>query len=326
MTFTRRLGKNGIEISALGLGGWAIGGVWSGRGGRGQSGWGHVDDAESIRAIKRALDMGVTFLDTADVYGAGHSERIIAEAIAGRRDQVVLATKFGMTFDEEHREVTGTNASPEYIRQACEESLRRLNTDYIDLYQFHLSDYSAEQALDVRDVLEALVAEGKIGGYAWSTDEPDLARVFADGPNCIAIQHQLNVFDDSPQMLGLCDEYDLASICRTPLAMGLLTGKFTADSRLPENDIRHNSPWWDYFQPDKMPMLLEKLDALRQVLTSDGRTLAQGALGWVWARSPRTIPIPGFKTVAQIEDNAGALRFGPLSSAQMQQIEGLLGR
>jgi aryl-alcohol dehydrogenase-like predicted oxidoreductase len=127
-------------------------------------------------------------------------------------------------------------------------------------------------------------------------------------------------------MLAVCDEYNLASINRSPLAMGLLTGKYTAESQFPAGDVRRASRWWDYFKPDKMPALLQRLDTVRDILTSDGRTLAQGALGWLLARSERTIAIPGFKNTAQVEENVGALRFGPLSTAQMQEIEHVLDR
>ncbi len=166
---TRQLGRSGIQVSAMGLGCWAIGGpFWR----DGQShGWGQVDDDESIRAIHRALDLGVTFFDTADVYGCGHSERLLRRALAGRRDQVVIATKFGRVFDEQTRHILADDASPAYIRQACEASLRRLNTDYIDLYQLHLGDYDLAQAGIVRDTLEELVAAGKIRYYGWSTDD-----------------------------------------------------------------------------------------------------------------------------------------------------------
>ena len=142
--FTRTLGRSGIEVSALGMGCWAIGGpFWSGTT---PNGWGEVDDDESIRALHAALDAGVTFYDTANVYGAGHSERVLARAFAGVRDRVVIATKFNAIFDEETRQVTGNSAEPAHIRQSCEDSLRRLATDYIDLYQFHDNGYPAEQA------------------------------------------------------------------------------------------------------------------------------------------------------------------------------------
>ena len=326
-TFTRRLGRSGIQVSAMGLGCWAIGGpFWAGDD---AVGWGEVDDNESIRAIHRALHLGVNFFDTADVYGTGHSERVLGRALAGHRDQVVIATKFGNTFDETTRQITGSDASPEYIRQACEASLQRLNTDYIDLYQFHLNDYDPNQAGAVRDVLEELVTEGKIRQYGWSTDFPERARVFAEGPNCTTAQHQMNVLDDAKPMIALCEQLDLASINRGPLAMGLLTGKYRADSKLASDDVRGDkSPaWMKYFKDGRPnPEWLKKLDATREILTSGGRTLAQGALAWIWARSERTIPIPGFRTVAQVEENTAAMQFGPLSAEQMREIDILLGR
>lgn len=326
-SFTRSLGRSGIQVSAMGLGCWAIGGpFWSGDT---PAGWGEVDDNESIRAIHRALDLGITFFDTADAYGAGHSERILARAFEGRRDQVIIATKFGNVFDESTKRITSTSATPEHIRKACEDSLRRLNTDVIDLYQFHTNGYPAEQAGEVRDTLESLVSEGKIRAYGWSTDFPERARVFAEGQNCTAIQHQINVLDDAPEVLAVCEEFNLASINRGPLAMGLLTGKYNAGTQVGIDDVRgRNSPdWMKYFREGKPnPEWLSKLEGIRDVLTSGGRTLAQGAIAWLWARSPQTIPIPGFRTVAQVEDNCGALQHGPLTADQMAQIEQILGR
>jgi len=326
-TFTRELGRSGIQVSAMGLGCWAIGGpFWAGDD---AVGWGDVDDDESIRAIHRALDLGVTFFDTSDVYGTGHSERVLGRALAGHRDQVVLATKFGNTFDESTRQITGSDASPEYIRRACEASLQRLETDYIDLYHFHLNDYDPEQAAVVREVLEELVAAGKIRQYGWSTDFPERARVFAAGRNCTSIQHQMNVLDDAGPMIALCEELDLASINRGPLAMGLLTGKYRADSDLSSNDVRgdRGPAWMKYFKDGRPnPEWLKKLDAIRQLLTSGGRTLAQGSLAWIWGRSAHTIPIPGFRTVAQVEENCAAMQFGPLGAGQMGEIDALLER
>ncbi len=307
-----------MEVSALGLGCWAIGGpFW--RDGQ-PLGWGDVDDAESIRAIHRARELGVTFFDTADVYGCGHSEEILGQALRGQRDQVVIATKFGNVFDPETRELTGGDASPDYIRSACEASLRRLNTDYIDLYQLHLADHPVDKIGPLIDTLEALAAAGKIRFYAWSTDRPEAVRAFAEGPHCTAVQQRLNLFEGSEDVLALCEAHNLASINRGPLARGLLTGKFSADSSLPENDVRHA---WD-FQKGEAAERLEKLEALRDVLTQNGRTMAQGAIAWLWAYSEATVPIPGFKTTEQVEENAGAMAFGPLSAAQMQAIEDIL--
>jgi len=327
MIFTRKLGRSGIEISALGMGCWAIGGpFWSGDT---PHGWGEVDDDESIRAIQRALDLGVNFFDTANVYGAGHSERVLAKAFAGKRKDVVIATKFNAIFDEETREVTGASCAPSDIRKACEDSLRRLDTDYIDLYQFHDNDYPADKATPVRETLEELVKEGKVRAYGWSTDFPDRAEFFAQGENCATIQLELNVFDDNPAVIDICEKYNLAAINRGPLAMGLLTGKYTASTQPSMDDVRgEKSPEWMKYFKDGVPNTeyLKKMESVREILTSGGRTLPQGALAWLWARSEQTVPIPGFRTVKQVEENCGALEFGPLESGQLQEIEILLGR
>ena len=314
--FNRKLGRNGPEVSAMGLGCWAIGG----------DSWGQVDDGESIRAIHSALDMGLTFLDTADAYGRGHSERVLARALENKRDQVVIATKFGNGINEKTGQKFGPVSEPDTIRQACEASLRRLNTDYIDLYQFHINDYDPAKAPDVLNVLEELVASGKIRSYGWSTDFPDRAYVFAEGTHCAAIQQRLNVFEGNQETLAVCEEFELASINRGPLAMGLLTGKFTADSQLPSGDIRgRNMAWVKPFRDGKpRPEWLEMVEAIRDILTSEGRTPAQGALGWIWARSNQTIPIPGFKTVKQAQENVAAMEFGALTTEQMSQIDALL--
>ncbi len=327
MTQTRKLGRSGIEVSALGMGCWAIGGpFWAGET---PLGWGEVDDEESIRAIHAAVAMGVNFFDTADVYGAGHSEKVLARAFADRRSEVVIASKFSNVFDEATKQVERSDASPDYIRQACEASLRRLNTDYLDLFQFHDNGYPAEKAGPVRETLEGLVHEGKIRAYGWSTDFTDRAEFFAKGENCTAIQLQLNVLDDNAAVIALCEKYDLAAINRGPLAMGLLSGKYTADTKPSLDDVRgEKSPgWMKYFMDGKPnPEWLSKMEAVREILASDGRTLPQGAIAWLWARSEQTIPIPGFRTVEQVEENCGALQFGALASEQMQEIETLLGR
>lgn len=330
--FTRNLGKSGIDVSAMGLGCYAIGGpFWradhdsvSWHKDNGQpfpGGWGQVDDAESIRAIHAAMDMGINFFDTSDSYGCGHSERIIGQAMAGRRDRAVIATKFGNRIDEKKKQYLGHDASLEFIHHSCEASLRRLKTDYIDLYQLHWSNFEGN-VVEVRETLEELVAKGKIRAYGWSTDDPKRARIFAEGENCTAVQNALAVFYDNPDMLALCEEFNLASINRSPLAMGILTGKFNPDSAFPQDDVRHG---WD-FREGHLAKRLRQVDAIREALASDGRTMVQGALAWIWARSECTIPIPGFKTVAQVEENAGAMAFGPLSKAQMQQIDALLSR
>lgn len=315
----RTLGRSGIEVSALGLGCWAIGGPFWRNGVA--CGWGEVDDQDSLRAIQYALDQGITFFDTADVYGAGHSERILGQALAGHRGTVVVATKFGNVFEEATRQVTGRDVSPNYIKAACEASLARLNTDYIDLYQLHPKEAELETAAQILTVLEELVSAGKIRYYGWSTDNPARARFFAQGEHCTAIQHNLNIFEDNPAMLAVCEEENLASINRGPLARGVLTGKFSPASTFSKDDVRYR---WN-FKEGEQAARLEQLQLLKDILVRDGRTLTQGALGWIWGKSSHTIPITGFKSVAQVEENVGAMKFGKLRAAQMEEIARRMG-
>jgi aryl-alcohol dehydrogenase-like predicted oxidoreductase len=291
-TPNRTLGQAGPTVSAIGLGCWAIGGPFWFEGKA--DGWGEVDDAESIRAINRAIDLGVTLFDTADVYGTGHSERVLGQALHGRRDDVLIATKFGYTYDESRREVTGTDLSAAYIRRACAASLVRLGTDRIDLYQLHVGEVDPAVTEDVFAALENLVDEGMIRSYGWSTDAPDAARRLAGRRRAAAVEFSLNVLSDAPEMLAACDDLKLAGLARSPLAMGLLTGKFDVDSRLPADDVRGSGhSWLTYFRNARPDLdALDRLAAIREILTSNGRTLAQGALAWVLARGPQTVPIP----------------------------------
>jgi len=309
---SRRLGKSGIRVSAVGLGTARIGGL----------NWQRDDQLvrfqqseveAAVRAIHRAMDLGIDFFDTADSYGDGHSERILGQALAGRRQQVVVCTKFGEDLDE---------MSPAYVQGACEASLRRLATDYIDLYLLHNRDYALDRVEELLHTLELLADQGKIRTYGWSTDDVERARFFATrGPRCTAIDHRLNIMIDAPAMLDLCDELDLASINRIPLAMGLLSGRWTPETQLPEDDWRR-----DFFQVERFLQDMVQFQSLRQVLTGDGRTNVQAALGWIWARSPRTVPVPGFRTLAHVEEDAKAMHFGPLSQEQFREVQRLLGR
>ncbi|WP_330438470.1 aldo/keto reductase [Micromonospora sp. NBC_00821] len=323
MTTTRTLGRSGITVSAIGMGCWAIGGPLWGDDGQ-PFGWGEVDDDESIRTIHRALDLGVTLFDTASNYGAGHSERILGRAVAGRRDSVVIATKFGNVSEESTRRALGTDAGPAFAVRSLEDSLRRLGTDYVDLYQLHINALPVPAALDLVDTLEALVDQGKIRAYGWSTDDPASAEAFAAaGPHCAAIQHDESVLRDNAAVLAVCDKHDLASLNRGPLAMGLLTGSTRA---VGADDVRGRAPeWLEWFTDGRpTPRWAARVDQVRAALTADGRTLAQGALGWLLARSPRTVPIPGLRTVAQADENLATLERGPLSPESYAEVERLL--
>jgi aryl-alcohol dehydrogenase-like predicted oxidoreductase len=320
----RVLGRSGIEVSALGMGTWALGGpMWSGDQ---PVGYGSVDDEESARAIRRAVDLGVTLFDTADAYGTGHAEEILGRALADVRDDVVIATKWGNRLDPERRRLVGEDDSPGHLRKAVHASMRRLGTDRIDVYQFHVNGADAGRAADLVPALEELVDQGLIRTYGWSTDDPARAEVFAKGPHCAVVQHELNLVSDAPEMLAFCAEHDLASLNRSPLAMGLLSDRVTADTTFAPDTVRGTAPeWLAWFRDGRpAPEFLRRRDAVRDVLTSGGRTVAQGALAWIWARSDRTIPLPGCRTVAQVEENAGALAFGPLTADEMRQIGELL--
>lgn len=329
--FTRVLGRSGIEVSALGMGCWAVGGPWTMTGD--PAGWSSTDDEESLRAIHRAFDLGVNFYDTAANYGAGHSERLLARAFKGKRDQVVISTKFGYNVNETTREVAPYDAMEEdsdvasRLEASLEASLRRLETDYVDVYLIHVWGLKIERALAAREILEKMVAAGKVRTYGWSTDRTDAIEAFATLPNCGVIQQQLSVLDGNNELLDLCEKLNLGSMNRGPLGMGLLTGKFAPETTFANDDVRHHAKWHPGFKDGKPTQeWLNNLASIREVLTSNGRTLTQGALAWIWGRSQKTIPIPGFKTVKQVEENCRAMEFGPLDQVQMSEIDRILGR
>ena len=322
----RILGKSQLEVSALGMGCWAIGGPWTWDQPGNPSfpaGWGTIDDTESTRAIHAALELGVNFFDTAANYGAGHSEKVLGNALKGKRDQVVIATKFGHIVDEEKKSVYGDNEQIiKNVRTDVENSLRRLQTDCIDIYQLHAGDYDPKLSLELQVVLEELIAAGNIRWYGWSTDITDSARTFASGAHCTSIQFQLNAIFDNVEMRKVCADFDLAGINKDPLNRGFLTGKFNTSTTFPGNDIRTST---DFSHP-KVQMRLKIVDEIRDILTSNGRTMAQGALAYIWALDERMVPIPGFKSVQQVKDNVGALEFGPLTEAQVKEIQTIVGK
>jgi len=321
---TRQLGRSGIEVSDLGIGTWAIGGKF--HSGDQPLGWGEVDDEVSIQAIRRALDLGVTLIDTADVYGTGHAEEVVRRAIEGRRDEVVIANKWGNTFSSETREMIAEDGSVPYARAALLASLDRLGTDRVDVFQLHLGGLDPDAAAELFAACEGFIDEGLIRTYGWSTDEPASAQVLAKVGRGSVIQHALNVLNDAPEMLAVCERHGLASLNRSPLAMGLLAAKVTADTKFGADDVRGREPEWLHWFTDGRPTpeFLRRRDSIRDILASDGRSLTQGALAWNLARSPQTIPIPGIRTVAQAEENAGVLTAAPLRPEQLDEIQALL--
>lgn len=325
----RTLGKSHLEVSALGMGCWAIGGPWTWAQPGQDSfpvGWGDTDDKESIRGLHTALDLGINFFDTAANYGAGHSEILLGRAFQGKRDKVVIATKFGHIVNETEKTVySAPGQILQNVRTDVENSLRRLQTDYIDIYQLHEGRYDPNLALELQVILEELVSAGKIRWYGWSTDVVDSARQFASAEtaeHCTSIQFRLNAIFDNAAMRQVCAEYNLAGINKDPLNKGFLTGKFNSTTTFPANDNRSD---WDFSQPE-LQKRLKLVDDIRGILTSNGRTMAQGALAYIWALDERMVPIPGFKSVQQVQDNAGALAFGSLKKEQVEEIRGIVGR
>lgn len=317
----RMLGNSGISVSPLGLGCWAIGGPFTMDGH--PDGWGQVDDAESIRAIHRAVEFGVTLFDTADAYGTGHSEEVLGQAVRDFRKQVVIATKGGFTYDREKRALTGMDYSPAYIRRALEASLTRLKTDYIDLYQLHTGTIPGEAIAPVFDELEQLKQEGKLLAYGWSTYTRENVEVFAAKTRGSVIQTKANLFSYDAEAVAACEAHGFACLNNSPLAMGFLSGKFSDTTHFGTDDVRASAfDWTEYFENGQpKPAFLTRMARVREALQSGGRTAAQGALAWLWAKSAVNIPIPGFKSLVQAEENARAISFGPLDEAQMQQIE-----
>jgi aryl-alcohol dehydrogenase-like predicted oxidoreductase len=316
---------NGREIPALGLGCWAIGGPF--HSGETPLGWGEVDDRQSILAIRRGVDLGIRFFDTAQAYGTGHSEEVLGQALTSSPD-VLVSTKIGVGIDPETKQVTGNEITPAAIQASIDGSRKRLRRDRIDLVHLHLNALPVEEAEQVFDTLDALKVKGKIDAYGWSTDYPDRAAAYAERPGFVSVQHAMNVFFKASALLPVLEGHGLLSINRSPLAMGLLSGKYAPGSAMDKNDIRSQTmDWMGYFKDGAAaPEYVRQLDAVRDLLRTDGRSLVQGALGWLWARSERTLPIPGFRTAEQVDDLAGALEKGPLAVSVMDEIERVIIR
>ncbi|MBX2836077.1 MAG: aldo/keto reductase [Gammaproteobacteria bacterium] len=307
------------------MGCWAIGGPFYS--GEESLGWGVVDDAQSIRALHAAYDHGIRIFDTAAVYGAGHSERIVGEALKGRNDCLVV-TKFGLRFDEVSKQVLGTNTDPAHVALAIDESLIRLQRESIDLLLLHLNDLSTGIADPLFHEMTKACENGKIKSFGWSTDYPDSVKVAARYDNFVAVEHCMNVFVDTPTIQKEITNNNLIPLIRSPLAMGVLTGKYTAETRFPKNDNRsREEAWRDYFVDSSVaPIHLRNLEAVRECLMNGGRTLTQGALNWIMAKSPVNIPIPGARTADQIIESARSVEFGPLPENIMDEIEALIER
>ncbi|WP_424965294.1 aldo/keto reductase [Dinoroseobacter sp. S375] len=313
------------QIAPLGMGCWPIGGpMFSGD----QSlGYSNAEDGMSIRTIHAALDGGITLFDTAAAYGAGHSERLLAQALADRPDAMIV-TKIGIGIDEQSKQLSFDMPTPEDVQPAIEACLTRLNRDRIDLVLLHQNEMPIAEAAAIFDAMEEVRQSGKIRAFGWSTDFSDRTAAMAKRDGFVAIEHAMNVFFDAENVQTTARDHGLARLIRSPLAMGVLTGKYGATERLGKDDIRASGEtWMEYFKDGRAnPDYLARLDAVRELLCSDGGSLVQGALGWIWAKAPDNIPIPGARTEGQITEIAGALAHGPLSAEVLTEIEAQIDR
>jgi aryl-alcohol dehydrogenase-like predicted oxidoreductase len=283
----------------------------------GMSAWyGPTDEGESIATIHRALELGVTFLDTADVYGQGHNEKLVGRAIAGRRDDVVIATKFGNRwFDDGRRTIDG---SPEYVREALEASLRRLNVDYVDLYYQHRVDTDTPIEETVGAMAE-LVAAGKVKHIGLSEAGPQTIRRANAVHPITALQSEWSLWTRDPEdeVLPTVRELGIGFVAYSPLGRGFLAGRFASPDELSDDDFRRNHP---RMTGENFDRNRELADRARELAAEKGCTPAQLALAWVLSRGDDVVPIPGTKRREYLEQNAAASEL-ELSEEELRELD-----
>ena len=301
----RDLGRTGLRVSEIGFGAWAIGG----------DAWGTVEDDDSLAAIERAMELGINFIDTADVYGDGRSESLVAEAIRGQRDQVVLSTKGGLMGHHRDPERAPVYDQPEKVVKALEASLQRLETDHVDVYFCHIWWDKHEETEAFIEAFDRLKKDGKVRAVGVSTNDLDHIRHFDRNDGLDAVQLDYSILNREPEreILPYLEERGKGVVVRGPLRMGILTGKFSEETTFPEGDIRKDWPQEKWFEES-----LRKVERLRPL--EEGRTLGQLALRYVLSHEAVSVAIPGAKTPAQVEPNAAASAHPLLSQEDLRLI------
>lgn len=307
----RRLGSQGLEVPAVGFGCMGM-----------SEFYGASDEAASLDLLEHAIDIGVTFWDTADMYGVGANERLVGRALRGRRDQVILATKFGVVRgeDESFRGVSGT---PDYVRSACDASLQRLGIDHIDLYYQHRVDPQVPIE-DTVGAMAGLVEAGKVRFLGLSEAAASTLRRASTVHPISALQSELSLWsrDIEDEIVPTCRELGIGVVAYSPLGRGFLSGAIKSLDDLAEDDWRRHMP---RFQGENFAKNLELVERVEQMSAAKGCTPAQLALAWVLAQGPDVVPIPGTRNRSRLEENAGAPRIG-LTEDELAEIDELIPR